>query len=116
MTTAVPLDRVTLLGRRLRAAGLTVTPDTITDMARAARHVGYDRPGDFYFAQRAVVCRDPGEYPTYDRVVRDFLGLVPDDPPDARKVSVLPSTGLMPLGTGDEPADQKIVIEKGFDE
>lgn len=103
MTVAVPLDRVTVLGRRLRAAGLTVTADTITDMARAAESVGFERPGDFYFAQRAVVCRDPGEYPTFDRVIRDFLGLVPDDPPDSSRVSVMPTPGLMPIGTGAEP-------------
>lgn len=103
MTEAVTLDRVTLLGRRLRAVGLGVTPDTIKDMARAAETVGYDRPDDFYFSQRAVVCRDPGEYPAFDRVLREFLGLVPEQPPDTKQVTVMPRAGIMPIGTGAEP-------------
>ncbi|MEX1280243.1 MAG: VWA domain-containing protein [Acidimicrobiia bacterium] len=105
MTVPVTVDRLTLLGRRLRGAGLTVTAETIADMARALDVVGYDSPGDAYLALRSVVCRDPSEYPTFDRIVRDFLGLVPDAPPDDRRVSVTASSVLAPLGSDETPEE-----------
>lgn len=109
MTTVVPVDRLTALGRRLRAAGLTVTPDTITDMAKAVEVVGYGAPGDFYWGLRSVVCHDPGEYAVFDRVMRDFFGLVPEETSDASKVAVIPSSGL--LGVGDAEPEDDVEVE-----
>jgi hypothetical protein len=105
----VPVDRLTALGRRLRAAGLTVTPDTITDIARAVDVVGYDAPGDFYWGLRSVVCHDPAQYPVFDRVMRDFFGLVPDQLPDAPKVAVVPSSGL--VGVHESEPDEHVEVD-----
>ncbi len=73
---------------------------------------GYGAPADFYWGLRAVVCNDPSQYPVYDRVMRDFFGLVPDRPPDARKVAVVPTSGLLGVGEG-EPDDAEVDLSVG---
>lgn len=100
--TTVPVDRIARLGRRLRAAGLTVTPDTIADMVRAADLVGYDRPDDLHAALRAVVCNDPSQFPVFDRIVAAHLGLMPEPSVDDR-VAMVPATALLGLGADAQP-------------
>jgi uncharacterized protein len=111
--TSVTVERIALLGRRLRAAGLTVTPDTIADMATAASMVGYDAPADLYWALRSLVCHDPSDLPTFDRVMQEFFGLVPPDAGSTTRVSVSEATGLLHLaaeGVADEVVDVEVSV------
>lgn len=71
----ITIDRLSQLGRRLRDAGLPVTPDVVADMARAADLVGFSRPDRLCDALRAVTVTSRNQIPVFDRVIGTFFGL-----------------------------------------
>ncbi len=75
MTAEVVAGRLVEFGRRLRAAGLVVTPDVSADMIRAVDEVGYGRPDRLLHALRAVTITDRSHIAVFDRVASEFLGL-----------------------------------------
>ncbi len=67
-------DNLIHFARYLRAAGLPVTPDTSTDLLRAALTIGLDEPEDAYHALRAVTITRPDHRPIFDEAWKLFFG------------------------------------------
>ncbi len=115
MTETVTLDRIAMLGRRLRAAGLGVSPDVIADMGVAASIVGFSEPAEFYWAMQAVVVNDRAQLPVFDKVFLDFFGLVTEPTHDVtvtQQTSVLSALSINEEEGGDE-IEEEVDLQVG---
>jgi uncharacterized protein with von Willebrand factor type A (vWA) domain len=115
MPAPLTVDRLVQLGRRLRAAGLVITPDVSADMVRAADTVGYSRPDRLLFALRAVTVTDRSQLAVFDRVVEEFLGLVHEGDESRVAVTQVPSiVRLTEVAEGsDSTSTPGVAVEVG---
>jgi uncharacterized protein with von Willebrand factor type A (vWA) domain len=115
MSETLTLDRIAMLGRRLRAAGLDVTPDVIADMGRAIDIVGFSNPAMFFWAVQAVVVNDRAQLPMFEKVFLDFFGLVGE--PDHTTTLIQEKTVLSALSLGGsnegERDEEEVVVQVG---
>lgn len=115
MNQTLTLDRIAMLGRRLRAAGLAVTPDVIADMGRAASIVGFSDPAEFYWAMQSVVVNDRAQLPVFEKVFLDFFGLVTEPAYDVTVVqdkSVLSALTISEQNGGEE-VEEEVDLQVG---
>lgn len=109
MTQTITLDRIAALGRRLRAAGLGVSSDSIADMGVAASIVGFSEPAEFYWAMQSVVVNDRSQLPVFDKVFLDFFGLVTEPTHDVTVSQQM--SFLSALSAGEEEGGDEIEEE-----
>ncbi len=107
------VDRLVELGRRLRAAGLVVTPDVAADMARAAAEVGYERPDRLLHALRAVVITAHAQAEVFDRVAAEFLGLAPEGVEARVAVSAVAALTRVAEVGSEVPAEGGTIVDLG---
>lgn len=95
--TASTLRDIATFADALRAKGLTVTPDQMSDMSEALLLVDLTDRDQVYNAMRALAITDPGHRPLYDEVFRSFFEHVWHQPSkqqsetgDAQRFAVTP--------------------------
>ena len=115
MSETLTLDRLAMLGRRLRGAGLDVTPEVIADMSRAIDVVGFSNPALFFWAVQAVVVNDRMQLPIFEKVFLDFFGLVSE--PNHETALVQEKTVLSALNLGasgeETDAEEDVALQLG---
>lgn len=70
---AGPVQELVLFGRRLRAAGLSATPDRMQAFVTAVAELDPLRREDVYWAGRLTLCSDPDDLARYDAAFAEWL-------------------------------------------
>lgn len=110
-----PLRDLTTFAQALRERGLTVTPDQVSDMARAVSMVDASRRGQVYSALRSLAITDPDQRGPFDEEFARFFEGNLEPPSSAEQHSRTASTTAMKpvLQSGDAPAEQDVESHGG---
>lgn len=66
-------DNILLFCRTLRQAGLPIGPGQVIEAGSAVLRTGIERRDDFYYALRAVLVNDPGQFRLFDQAFHIYF-------------------------------------------
>lgn len=93
-----PIRDLSTFAGALRERGLTVTPDQVTDMARAISLVDASRRNQVHAALRSLAITDPDESIIFDQeFARFFDGLIHPDSPAEQHSKLAATTAVKPI-------------------
>ena len=96
--TAGPIRDIASFAEALRARGMTVTPDQMSDMARSLTLVDSARRGHVYAALRALAITDPNHRIPFDEEFRRFFdNLVARPDEDETQSRLAAVSGVKPI-------------------